>query len=192
MSAGTLPSARRVVLADVPAASRTRDVVLVVTYAVAIALSAQLAVPLPFSPVPVTGQTFAVLLGAAALGPARAASGTTLYLAAGVAGLPWFAVTSGATVGYLIGFVAAGVLVGRWARAGGDRTVTRAVALMAAGNVVIYALGVAGLVAVTGMGVTAAIAAGVVPFLVGDTIKIAAAAALLPATWRRVDGSADR
>lgn len=190
MSAGTLPSTRRIVLADVPAASRTRDVVLVLGFAIAIALSAQVAVPLPFSPVPVTGQTFAVLLGAAALGPVRAASGTTLYLAAGVAGLPWFAVSGGATVGYLVGFVAAGVLVGRWARAGADRTPTRAVALMVAGNLVIYALGVTGLMVVTGMGVSASVTAGVVPFLVGDALKIAAAAALLPATWRRVDGSA--
>lgn len=189
MSAGTLPSTRRVVLADVPAASRTRDVVLVVAYAVAIALTAQVAVPLPFSPVPVTGQTFAVLLGAAALGPARAASGATLYLAAGVAGLPWFAASSGATVGYLVGFVLAGMLVGRWARAGADRTAIQSVALMAAGNAVIYTLGVAGLLVVADMSVTAAITAGVVPFLVGDALKIAAAAALLPATWRRVDGS---
>jgi biotin transport system substrate-specific component len=187
MSAGTLPSTRPAVLADVVATSRARDVVLVVVYVAAIALSAQVALPLPFSPVPVTGQTFAVLLGAAALGPARAAAGTTLYLAAGVAGLPWFAASSGATVGYLVGFVVAGALVGRWARAGRDRTGAGVVGLMVVGNLVIYALGVGGLMLVTGMALASALAAGVVPFLVGDALKIAAAAALLPATWRRVD-----
>lgn len=189
MSAGTLPSARPVVLADVLPSSRVRDVALVAAYVVAIALSAQVALPLPFSPVPVTGQTFAVLLGAAALGPARAATGASLYLLAGVAGLPWFAASSGATVGYLVGFVLAAALVGRWARAGRDRSHRGVVGLMVAGNVAIYALGVAGLMVVAGMGLAPAVTAGVVPFVVGDAIKIAAAAALLPATWRRVDGN---
>lgn len=189
MSAGTLPSARTVVLADLVATTHARHAVLVATYAAAIAVAAQIAVPLPFSPVPLTLQTLAVLLGAAALGPRRAAAGAGLYLGLGAAGVPWFAVTGGATVGYLVGFVAAAALVGRGARAGQDRTVAGAVALMVAGNLVIYLLGVGGLVAVTGTGVTAATVAGVVPFLIGDAVKIALAAAVLPAAWRMVDAA---
>lgn len=187
MSATTLPSDRPIVLGDVLRSSRAVDVVLVGTYVLAIALSAQLAVPLPFSPVPITGETFAVLLGAAALGPVRAASGTGLYLGLGLVGVPWFAASSGATIGYIVGFVVAGALVGRLARARADRTVPGTVGLMVAGNVVIYVLGVIGLMIVTGMDLPAALAAGVAPFLIGDALKIAAAAALLPAAWRQVD-----
>jgi len=136
--------------------------------------------------VPIPLQTFVVLLGAAALGPLRSAAGVASYLAIGAFGVPWFAVTGGATLGYLAGFFVAALLVGRWARAGGDRSVPKAALLMAVGHLVIYACGVVGLMAVTGMGLVTAIAVGVVPFLVGDAVKIAAAAAALPATWRLV------
>lgn len=174
------------VLADLVPGERVRDIALIGTFALAIGLSAQVAVFLPFSPVPVTGQTFAVLLGAAALGAGRATLGASLYLVMGVAGVPWFTATGGASFGYILGFVAAAWIVGRLARLGNDRTVARTVALMVVGNLVIYAAGVAGLALFLGVGLGEATLLGVVPFLLGDAVKLALAAALLPATWKLV------
>jgi biotin transport system substrate-specific component len=180
------PIAPGQVLADLLPGSRVRDAVLVTTFAAVIGLSAQLAVPLPFTPVPVTGQTFAVLLGAAALGAGRATLGTSLYLVLGVAGVPWFTGTGGASFGYIVGFVAAALIVGRLARLGNDRTVVRTVALMVVGNLAIYAFGATGLALVLGVGPGEALALGVVPFLIGDAAKLVLATALLPATWQLV------
>ncbi len=180
------PIAPGQVLADLLPGSRVRDAVLVTVFAAVIGLSAQLAVPLPFTPVPVTGQTFAVLLGAAALGAGRATLGTSLYLVLGVAGVPWFTGTGGASFGYIVGFVAAALIVGRLARLGNDRTVARTVVLMVVGNLAIYVFGATGLALVLGVGLGEALALGVVPFLIGDAVKVALATALLPATWRLV------
>lgn len=174
------------VLADLVPGSRVRDAALAGAFAVVLGLSAQIAVPLPFTPVPVTGQTFAVLLGAAALGASRATIGASLYLVLGMIGVPWFTATGGASFGYIVGFVAAAAIVGRLARMGNDRTVGRTVALMVVGNLVIYAFGVTGLALFLGVGLIEAIALGAVPFLIGDAIKLALAAALLPATWKLV------
>ena len=174
------------VLADLIPGSRVKDALLVGAFAVLLGLSAQVAVPLPFTPVPVTGQTFAVLLGAAALGAGRATLGSSLYLVLGVAGVPWFTATGGASFGYIVGFVAAAAIVGRLARLGNDRTVGRTVALMAVGNLVIYAFGVTGLALFLGVGLVEAALLGAVPFLIGDALKLALAAALLPATWKLV------
>ena len=174
------------VLADFVPGSRVRDAVLVGAFAAVIGLSAQVAVPLPFTPVPVTGQTFAVLLGAAALGASRATLGASLYLVLGMIGVPWFTATGGASFGYIIGFVLAAVIVGRLARLGNDRSVGRTVALMVVGNLAIYAAGVTGLALFLGVGLVEATVLGAVPFLIGDAIKIALAAALLPATWKLV------
>ncbi|MFP4149989.1 MAG: biotin transporter BioY [Nitriliruptoraceae bacterium] len=174
------------VLADLVPGSRVKDVALVGAFAAAIGLSAQIAVPLPFTPVPVTGQTFAVLLGAAALGAGRATLGASLYLVLGLVGVPWFTATGGASFGYIVGFLVAAALVGRLARLGNDRTVGRTVALMAVGNLAIYAFGVAGLALYLGVGVVEATVLGAVPFLVGDALKLVLAAALLPATWKLV------
>lgn len=174
------------VLADLVPGERVRDVALIGAFAAVIGLSAQVAVFLPFSPVPVTGQTFAVLLGAAALGAGRATLGASLYLVLGVVGVPWFTATGGASFGYIIGFVAAAWIVGRLARMGNDRTVARTVALMVVGNLAIYAAGVTGLALVLGVGIVEATLLGAVPFLLGDAVKLALAAALLPATWKLV------
>lgn len=175
------------VLADLVPGERVRDAVLVGVFAMIIGLSAQVAVPLPFTPVPVTGQTFAVLLGAAALGAGRATLGAGLYLGLGFAGIPWFAATGGASTGYIVGFVLASVVVGRLARKGNDRTVTRTFLLMVLGNLVIYAVGVPVLSAVLGVGLREGLLLGAVPFLIGDLAKIALAVAVLPATWKLVD-----
>ena len=153
-------------------------------------LTAQVVIPLPFTPVPLSLQTFSVLLVGAALGSTRGAASMALYLLAGVAGVPWFAdANSGwqfASIGYVVGFVAAAWLVGLLAERRGDRTPLRAAALMVAGNLVIYGFGVTGLLLMTPFDGPTAVAKGVVPFLLGDAVKIVAAAALLPAAWKLV------
>ena len=178
-------------LGDVVPGGLVRNIALVVGGTLFVALSALVVIPLPFTPVPLSLQTFAVLLTGAALGSRRGALSMALYLLAGVAGVPWFSAhQSGwafATFGYVVGFVAAAWLVGRLAEAGADRQVLKTAGMMVLGNVVIYAFGVAGLMAYTGMDLATALAKGVAPFLVGDLIKIAVAAALLPAAWKLVD-----
>jgi biotin transport system substrate-specific component len=177
----------RPVLADLLPGERLRDAVLVGAFAIAIALGAQLAFPLPGTPVPVTGQTFVVLLGAAALGPGRAVLGAGLYGLVGLLGMPWFAVTGGASLGYVAGFVVAAWVVGRFARAGALASWRGAATAMVVGNLVIYTLGASVLALVLGVGPRAAVTMGVAPFLLGDLLKVAAATALLPAAQRLLD-----
>ncbi|MDG9705099.1 biotin transporter BioY [Streptomyces sp. DH37] len=183
------------VLADVLPAStaaraRVRDVALVVGGAALTGVAAQLAVPVPGSPVPVTGQTFAALLVGAGLGARRGLASLGLYAAAGVAGMPWFAEgASGAAMpsfGYILGMLLAAVVVGALARRGGDRGVLRTAGTMAVGTAVIYAVGVPYLALATGMSAGQAVAAGLVPFLVGDALKAALAMGALPAAWKLV------
>jgi len=178
-------------LADAVPGGLARNVALVAGGAAFVGLTAQLAVPLPFTPVPLSLQTFSVLLVGAVLGSRRGVLSMALYLVAGAAGVPWFSQHqsgwSFASFGYVVGFVAAAWVVGRLAERGADRHVLRAAALMVLGNVVIYAFGVSGLVLATGMPVTKALLLGVVPFLVGDLLKIVVAAGLLPAAWKLVD-----
>ncbi|NUT48106.1 MAG: biotin transporter BioY [Saccharothrix sp.] len=177
---------RRAVLADLVPGALARDIALVVAGAGLTGLAAQVSVPVPASPVPMTGQTFAALLVGAALGWRRGGASMLLYLVAGVAGVPWFQGGSSGTpasLGYVVGFVVAGSLVGLLAARGGDRTPLRTVGTMAVGNVAIYACGVPWLMAAAGIGLDKALALGVAPFLLGDTLKIALAAGLLPAAW---------
>jgi biotin transport system substrate-specific component len=179
----------RIVLADLVPGAWVRDVALVAAGAGFTGLAAQVAVQVPGSPVPVTGQTFAALLVGAGLGWQRGATSMLLYLAAGLAGVPWLAGGSSgwaASSGYVIGFVFAAALVGALARRGGDRTPLRTAATMALGNIVIYTFGVSVLMAATGFGLSTALAKGVLPFLAGDALKIVLAAALLPGTWSLV------
>ncbi|MGA8113309.1 MAG: biotin transporter BioY [Actinocatenispora sp.] len=186
----------RSVLADLLPGTAVRNALLVLGGAGLTGLSAQLSVPIePISPVPVTGQTFAVLLVAAALGPWRALASMTLYMALGMVGLPWFAGgtsgAGGASFGYIIGYLAVGLLVGELARRHGDRTPLRTVGTMVLGNVVIYAFGVSWLIAMAGLAPATALSVGVLPFLIGDGIKIALAAGVLPGTWALVRRFAD-
>lgn len=178
---------RRPVLADLVPGALTRDVTLVVGGAALTGLAAQLAFPVPGSPVPVTGQTFAVLLVGAALGWQRGGAAMLLYLLAGAAGVPWFhdgsAGLSAASAGYIVGYVLAGAMVGALAARGGDRTPLRMAGTMAMGNLVIYAVGVPWLMAAASFELTTGLAKGIAPFLIGDAVKIAIAAGLLPATW---------
>lgn len=177
-------------LGDVIPGGLARSIALVVGGTLLVALSAQVAIQLPFTPVPLTLQTFAVLLTGAVLGSARGLIAMVLYLLVGMAGVPWFAQDNSgwafASFGYVVGFVLAAALVGRLAERGGDRTLPKAVGLMVLGNLAIYAVGVPGLMLFTGASLGKALALGVVPFLIGDAIKIAVAAGLLPATWKLV------
>ncbi len=191
MATNSIAAERRVVLADLVPGALARDAALVGAGAALTGAAAQVAIDIqPISPVPLTLQTFAVLLVGAALGPWRGLLSMGLYLLAGVAGMPWFSEgQSGAgfvSFGYVIGFVLAGALVGELARRGGDRTPLRTVATMVLGNLVIYAVGVSYLAAKTGMTAGVAVQKGMVPFLLGDAIKIVLAAGLLPGTWALV------
>lgn len=154
-----------------------------------VGLASQVAVPL--TPVPVTLQTLAVLLCGAALGSRRGAAATVLYLAEGAVGFPVFAAGRagipymlGPTGGYLLGFVAAAYVVGYLAERGWDRNILRTALAMVVGNAVIYCFGLAWLLRyVPPEGV---LAAGLLPFLAGDALKIALATGLLPLSWRFV------
>ena len=194
-----LPTPMPLVLADLWSRTRVADVVTVVSAAALTAGSAQIALPVPGSPVPVTGQTLAVLLTAAALGPLRGALGQLLYVLAALVGLPVLAqgtggaeAVFGATAGYLLGFIVAGYLVGSLAKGGWSRTPVRVFASYAVGTLVIYAFGATVLSLVTGQDLVWAIQKGVAPFLVGDALKAMLAAGLLPLAWaavRRLSGS---
>ena len=184
MTVTTLP--RRRVLADLIPGGLVRDVALVVGAAALTGLAAQVALPL--WPVPITLQTLTVLLAGAALGPLRGGAAMGLYTVVGVAGVPWFAQQNSGwgfvTFGYVIGFALAATLVGALARRGADRTVLGTIATMAAGNLLIYAVGVPYLALALGIGLGEAISAGAIPFLVGDALKIVLAAGILPLAWR--------
>ncbi|ONK14260.1 biotin transporter BioY [Streptomyces sp. MP131-18] len=167
--------------------ARLRDVALVAGGAALTGAAAQIAVPVPGSPVPVTGQTFAALLIGASFGPGRALASLLLYTLAGMAGMPWFSEgTSGwgmPSFGYVLGMTAAAALVGALARRGGDRTLPRTAGTMAAGTALTYAVGVPYLALATGMSAAEAVDAGLVPFLLGDALKAALAMGALPAAW---------
>ncbi|MFI8306909.1 biotin transporter BioY [Streptomyces sp. NPDC085927] len=179
------------VLADLVPASRVRDVALVVGGAAFTGIAAQLAVPVPGSPVPVTGQTFAALLVGTTLGARRGLFALALYAMAGAAGVPWFAEGGSGigmpSFGYVLGMLLAAVVVGSLARRGADRSVWRTAGSMLLGSAVIYAVGVPYLALATGMSASAAIAAGLTPFLIGDALKAALAMGVLPTAWRFVN-----
>ena len=176
--------------------TRARHIALMVAGALFIALTAQFVVPL--TPVPITGQTLGVLLVGGALGSKRGGMSVLLYVVVGFF-LPVYAghaqgaqhilasvdgqFVLGATGGYLIGFIFASALVGRLAELGWDRDLPGAVAAFVIGNLVIYAVGLPWLMLATGQGLNWTIANGLTPFLLGDGLKILAAAGLFPAAW---------
>ncbi len=171
--------------------SVVKNVTLVVGLTLFTALCAQVSVPLPFTPVPLTLQTFAVLAGAAALGAERSVIAQVLYVVLAVAGAPVLAggatgmkSITGPTGGYIIGFVAASYVVGRIAERWATRKVVTTVVAYVAGTAVVYALGVSWLSYATHMSVRDAVVAGMIPFLVGDALKALAAGAVLPSAWK--------
>ncbi|MCC7369867.1 MAG: biotin transporter BioY [Chloroflexi bacterium] len=178
------------------ALSRQRDILLVVAFGTLMGALAQIAVPLPFTPVPVTGQTLGVLLIGALLGSRRGGAAMLVHLAEGLAGLPVFAEGNtawtltrlgvptiiGPTAGYLFAFPVAAFVVGWLAERGWDRKPLTAASAMLVGQAIIYAGGLSWLAGY--VGVDRAIPLGMVPFLPGDAVKLALAATALPGGWR--------
>lgn len=188
----TVPS--RVIAGAVLPRSTAWTVSLVIGFALLTAAAAQVRIPLPFTPVPITGQTFAVLLAGASLGSVAGSASQLVYVLLGAVGLPFYAggdsgweVVQGTTGGYLIGFVVAAWIVGALAERDQDRTVSSAVPAFLTGSVVVYLFGVPWLAHVLGIGWVEAAGLGAVPFVIGDLVKAGLAGVLLPLGWRLAD-----
>jgi biotin transport system substrate-specific component len=188
------PEAATLRLAVFPRSGLLADVVLVVAGAAVVALAAQWEIKLWFTPVPITGQTFAVLLVGASLGWLRGGASLLLYFLVGLAGAPVYAGgeggwewVEGATGGYLVGFIFAAALTGWLAQRRWDRQFSSSVAAMLTASVVIYAFGLPWLAHVANLGVEDTLEAGLYPFVVGDLLKLYLAGALLPGAWRLVE-----
>ena len=159
-----------------------------------VAAAAQVSVSLPFTPVPITGQTFAVVLVGTALGTVRGFASLFLYLWLGVAGAPiyahhdhgWAVVTS-ASGGYLVGFVLAAAFTGFMAERRADRRLSSSISSMLTANVLIYLVGLPWLAIVLDTNLEKTLEYGLYPFVPGDIFKLYLAAALLPGAWRIVD-----
>jgi biotin transport system substrate-specific component len=179
--------------AFVPRSGLAVDALLVVAGAALVAACAQISIHLGFTPVPITGQTFAALLVAAALGAVRGSASLLLYMLVGIAGAPVYTeqkhgwhVFAGATGGYLVGFVAAAALTGWLAERGLDRRLSSSVSTMLTGNVVIYVFGLLWLHHYLHVNWPKTLEYGLYPFVPGDVIKLYLAAAALPVAWRVV------
>jgi biotin transport system substrate-specific component len=188
--AAALP--RHAVLADAIPGARVRDAVLIVGGALMTALFAQISIDVPPSPVPITGQTLAVGLVGATLGSKRGASSLALYALLGLF-LPFYAdgesgwdVIWGASGGYIIGFVVAAYVVGWLAERGADRKVLFAFLAFVAGQLIIFAFGLAGLKISVGESWGWTIHNGFSIFIVGGLVKAAIGAVALPSAWRLV------
>jgi len=168
---------------------RTRSISLVFAFSLLVALSAQIVIPV--GPIPITGQTFAVLLTGALLGSRLGAAAIIVYLAEGAIGLPFFsggrggiAHLLGPTGGYLVAFPAAAFITGAFAEHGWDKRFLTAAAAMAIGSVIIILSGWAWFSLVTNTPMAVAFQTSVLTFIPGDIIKILLAAALLPTGWK--------
>jgi biotin transport system substrate-specific component len=185
--------AQPIVLADVVPSARWRDAALVIGGALLTAVCAQISIPVPGDPVPITGQTFAVMVCGAGLGAVRGSSAMALYWLLGLVGLPFYAdgdggvhAAFGATGGYLIGFMVSAYIVGRLAEARLDREPLKALPLFAVGQLVIFGIGVPWLAVNQSLSMGDAIALGFTPFILGGIVKAVSAAALLSSAWRLV------
>jgi biotin transport system substrate-specific component len=179
-------------LAIFPRVGLAADAVLVLAGTGLVAAAAQ--VSIPFKPVPLTGQTFAVLLVGSSLGAIRGTASLTLYLWLGVAGAPIYAdghhgwnILTGASGGYIVGFVLAAAVTGYLAERGWDRRFSSAVGAMLTGNVLIYAVGLPWLAVVLNTNLEKTFEFGLYKFVPGDLLKLYLAAALLPTAWRLVE-----
>jgi len=181
-------------LAVFPRPSILTDTALVLAGTALVSVCAQISVKLPFTPVPITGQTFAVCLVGASLGAIRGVASLTLYFLIGIAGAPvyahhdhgWDVITS-ASGGYIVGFIAAAAVTGVLAEHRWDRKFSSAVGAMLTGNVVIYLIGLPWLAAVLNTNLEKTLEYGLYPFVPGDMFKLYCAAALLPVAWRGVE-----
>lgn len=167
------------------------QILLVIGGSAIIAIAAQIAIPIPFSPVPLTLQPLAVLLVGIALGATRGSAAATLYLLEGAAGLPVFAQGHGGalwligpTAGYLLSYPVAAFVAGWFSERGWGSTVARALAGMLLALAIIYAGGWAWLAVLAGP--RAAWTMGIVPFVIADLIKVAIGAALLPSAEKLI------
>ncbi len=187
------PNAATLRLAVFPRTGLVADALLVLAGALFVAAAAQVAVPLPFTPVPITGQTFAVLLVGGTLGARLGVLSLVLYWLLGIAGAPFYAegasgwkTFTGPTGGYLVGFVLAAAVTGLLAERRWDRHFSSSVTAMLTGSVLIYACGLPWLAAEIDAGLEGTLEAGLYPFVVGDLVKLYLAGALLPTAWRLV------
>jgi biotin transport system substrate-specific component len=187
------PDAATLRLAVFPRSGLVTNVLLVLAGTAFVAIAAQVSISLPFTPVPITGQTFAVVLVGASLGALLGLASLGLYLFVGALGAPVYAhqtsgwdVLTGPTGGYIVGFVLAAVLTGLLAQKRWDRHFNSAVAAMLSGNVIIYLVGLPWLAVKLGSGLEDTLEAGLYPFVVGDLLKLYLAGALLPAAWAAV------
>lgn len=181
-----------------PRAGLLTDAALVLGGALFVALFAQISISLPFTPVPITGQTFAVLLVGGSLGAVCGTSSMVLYMLMGIVGLPVYAdhqsgidVIKGASGGYIIGFLVAGFVVGMLADRGWDKKFSTAVTMMLTGNVFIFLVGVIWLQHVLHTDLNTTLEEGLYPFVPGEILKLYCAAALFPGAWalvRRIRG----
>ena len=165
-----------------------KEVPILIGFNLVLVLCSYVSINLPFSPVPITGQTFGVLLIAMALGRTRSVALVTAYLLEGLAGLPVFAggaagfgALIGPTGGYLLGFLAAAYLVGHLADKGWDKNYLKSTIAMTLGTAIILALGLAWLVRFVPL--ETLFAMGLYPFIPGAILKIAVAAVILPSLW---------
>lgn len=192
MSAATASLPSRPVLADALPGARVRDAVLVLGGAALTAALAQVAIPIPPSPVPVTGQTLAVALVGATLGLQRGAASMLLYIVAGFFlpvysdGGSGFEHLTGASGGYIVGFLFATALIGWLAERGADRKVVTAFLAFVAGQVLVFSFGLVGLALATGEDAGWVIHNGFTIFIVGGIIKAILGALLLPGAWAAV------
>jgi biotin transporter BioY len=165
-----------------------RDILLILSFTLLTAISAKLKIEI--GPVPITGQTFAVLLSGALLGAKRGALTQIFYLLGGLAGIPWFSRGGGMgyifspTFGYIIGFALAAFVVGFLCEKGFDRKIETAILAMLIGNVLIYFPGLLWLAKFVGF--EKVLVVGFYPFIVGDFIKLFLASLLLPFGWKMV------
>jgi biotin transport system substrate-specific component len=188
------PNAATLRLAVFPRTGLLTDVLLVLAGTGLVAVAAQVSIPLPFTPVPITGQTFAAVLVGASLGSVRGFSSLLLYMLLGMAGAPIYSdqtsgmeVISGPTGGYIVGFAIAAALTGYLAERRWDRKVSTAIAAMLTGNVVIYLVGLPWLAVDLGTNLEKTLELGLYPFVAGDVFKLYLAAALLPTAWKLVE-----
>ena len=191
------PDAATLRLAVLPRTGLLTEAVLVVGGAVFVAAAAQIVIPLPFTPVPISAVTFAVLLVGASYGAARGAITLAFYLLLGLLGASVFAPGEtegiarilGPTGGYLLSYPLVAALTGRLAERRWDRRFRSAVLAMLAGSALIYAIGLPWLAVVLGTGFQETLTLGLLPFIPGDLLKLALAGAALPGAWRLVRGA---
>jgi biotin transport system substrate-specific component len=185
--------------AAIPRTDLLTDALLVLAGTGLVAGAAQISIKLPFTPVPITGQTFAVLLVGASLGSIRGTASLLLYMLLGIAGAPiyahhdsgWSVITS-ASGGYIVGFVIAAAVTGYLAERNWDRQLPSAIAAMLTGNVIIYLVGLPWLAVALNTNLEKTLEYGLYPFVPGDVFKLYLAAVVLPASWRFVERSSKR